>query len=116
MNDILELMKWLIENYATIGALLAGVYGIVNYFKELKESRKLETKKQKLIALKEIIPACVRVVDDMAHLVGAEKVTAFIDKVEAALKAHGYDLLPEEKEGLAILGSAEHKANKKDVK
>lgn len=111
METALKVLEWVLDNHVSLLSLIVGVVGLIKHFKAKDEAHKLETAKQKAKAIQEVIPACVRVVEDIAEISGNEKVQAFIDRVVKAMKAMGFELDEAELEGIAILGSGEHKQN-----
>lgn len=109
METVLEILQWILDNHVSLLSLIVGVVGLIKHFKVKDEENKLETTKQKAKAIQEVIPSCVRIVEDLADLSGNEKVEAFVSRVVKALRAMGIELDEKDYEGIAILGSAEHK-------
>jgi hypothetical protein len=116
MENVLLVIEWIIEHAEGLLTLAVAVGALIKHFEAVKEKNAMETRKDKVRAIGELAPYIVTIVDDMVDLTGNEKAIAFMDKLEKALNAHGFEINEEDKEGLMLVGSGIHKEEQKLAK
>ena len=104
----MNVIDFISKNFESISGIIMAVIALYKGFKLAEEKEAAKGKINKMQIIKQLVPEIHILVSKSAKFTDTKKDDAFLEMMEKGLKALGVELDDEEREGIKVLGAAEH--------
>ncbi len=104
----MNVLDFIAKNFESIAGIIMAVIALYKGFKLAEDKAAATGKINKMQIIKQLVPEIHILVSKSAKFTDTKKDDAFLEMMEKGLKALGVELDDEEREGIKVLGAAEH--------